>query len=107
MLFSSPMRLHKGDRVKVTVGKDRGRSGKILRIDTQKETVLVEGLNLYKKHKRPTRQGEKGQVISVNRPMSWVNVQLLCQACERPTRIGVKIEGEKKIRTCKKCGANV
>ena len=101
------MRIKKGDKVQILIGKDSGKSGKILEIDTKNDTVTVEGFNVYKKHKRPTKQGEKGQIISLIRPMTASNVQLLCSSCGKPTRIGIRFEGEKKVRACKKCRATM
>lgn len=101
------MRIKKGDKVQIMVGKDSGKNGKILYVDTKKNAVMVEGLNVFKKHKRPTRQGEKGQIISITKPIKAANVQLLCPSCEKPTRVGFRFEGEKKVRMCKKCKATI
>lgn len=101
------MRIRKGDTVQIMIGKDRGKQAKVLMVDTKNTSVLVEGLNQYKKHKRPTRQGEKGQIITISRPVRVANVQLLCGSCNRPTRLGMRFEGERKVRFCKKCKAAV
>ena len=112
------------------VGKDGGKSGKISEIDTKKNSVLVPGLNMFKKHKKPQKQGEKGQIISISRSIPIGNVQLLCGSCNRPTRVGFRFEGDpsthstgsgqadsplrsssyegqagqrKKVRFCKRC----
>ena len=101
------MKIKKGDTVKILTGKDSGKTGKVLVIDTKKEKVLVEGLNMFKKHQRPKRQGEKGEIISVARPMEASNVLLVCPRCGQPTRVGYKLEGGKKLRTCKKCKSTI
>lgn len=101
------MNIKKGDTVKIMVGKDNGKSGKILRIDYKKDSVLIEGLNLFKKHKKPTNKNEKGQVISLPRPINSSNVQLICKSCDKPTRLGFRIEGDHQIRFCKKCKVSV
>ena len=95
------MRIKKGDNIKVLSGKERGKTGTVISVDSDRERVAVEGLNLYKKHTRPRRQGEKGQVISVSRPMHASNVMLVCPSCKEATRIGYRTEGERKVRYCK------
>jgi len=93
------------------VGKDKGKTGKILRLMEKDMAVAVEGLNLYKKHVRPKRQGEKGETIHIARPVSISNVMLMCMSCKRPARLGYRIEesetgGQKdrtKRRYCKRC----
>ena len=103
------MKLHKGDTVKIIVGKDRGKTGKISRVDSATGRIVVENLNLVKKHRRPRRQGEKGEIVSVARAVSGSNVMIVCPNCGKNTRIGYKLSGEgiarKKSRYCKKCEA--
>lgn len=89
------------------IGKDSGKSGKIAEVDNRNEKIMISGFNVYKKNKKPTKQGEKGQVISISRFIPVSNVQLLCHGCGKPTRIGYKVEGDKKIRICKKCGVAI
>lgn len=101
------MRIHKGDIVQIMVGKDVGKSGKVIRAYPEENKVLLENLNLYKKHRRPQRQGEKGEIITVARSLPAANVQLMCQNCGRPVRAGFRLEGEKKIRYCKRCKAAI
>lgn len=101
------MRLHKGDNVKIMIGKDSGKSGKITEVDNKNEKIMISGFNVYKKNKKPTKQGEKGQVISISRFIPVSNVQLLCKGCGEPTRVGYKIDGAKKVRICKKCKATI
>ncbi|MBI2035075.1 MAG: 50S ribosomal protein L24 [Candidatus Liptonbacteria bacterium] len=97
------MNIKKGDTVKILAGKDRGKTGKILKMLLPGGKVIVDGINIYKKHTRPKRQGEKGEVVSLPRPIGISNVQAVCQNCGKATRIGIRIDGEKKIRYCKKC----
>ena len=101
------MKLHKGDNIKVLSGKDRGKTGKILNIDSVSGKILVEGINLFKKHRRAKRQGEKGEIVTVPRPLHVGKVALLCPSCGKAARVGSRIEGDKKSRYCKKCGSNV
>ncbi len=98
------MKIKKGDIVLITKGKDREKSGKVLSAFPKENKVLVEGLNLRKKHVRPTKSGEKGQIIQVPVPISVANVKLICSKCGKAVRVGYRIEGEKKYRICKKCG---
>lgn len=97
------MRLKKGDNVLVITGKDKGRKGKIMRAYPANSNILIEGLNLKKKHRRPRKEGEKGQVVEMPAPIHISNVKLICSKCSKPTRTGYLIEGGKKTRICKKC----
>lgn len=101
------MKIHKGDTIEITTGKDRGKTGKVLKVLIKKNRVLVDGLNLYKKHVRSKRQGEKGEVVSVPRPIDVSNVMLVCPGCGQAARVGFRSDAEKKWRACKKCGATV
>ncbi len=101
------MKLKKGDKVEVLMGKYRGKTGKILTVLNDRGMALVEGVNIYKKHQKAKRQGEKGEVVLVPRPLRAANLMLVCSNCGRPTRIGHKFEGDKKIRVCKKCSAAI
>ncbi len=97
------MKIKKGDLVLVTTGKDRGRTGKIIKALPQNRKVLVEGLNLRKKHVRPKRQGEKGQVVEVPAALNASNIKIICPKCGKATRIGYSLEKDIKSRICKKC----
>lgn len=101
------MRIKKGDTVKIIQGKEKGKTGKVLSTMPQSERILVEGLNLYKKNVKPKKQGEKGQIITIPRSMNASNAMLLCPACGKATRIGAVVENDKKVRSCKKCGARI
>lgn len=99
------MRIKKGDTVKILTGKDRGKSGKVIKVYPQAGKLTVEGVNIYKKHSRPKRQGEKGEIVSVVRPIRVSNAAFVCSKCGKPARLGFKIDGERKVRYCKKCNA--
>lgn len=101
------MNIKKGDNVKITAGKNRGKTGKVLYTFPLRNRVSVEGVNLYKKHVRPKKQGEKGEVVEVARPISASNVSVICPACGKPTRIGRRREGKNVIRVCKKCDKTI
>ncbi|MBN2197817.1 50S ribosomal protein L24 [Candidatus Wolfebacteria bacterium] len=101
------MKMKKGDIVKITTGKDKGKTGKILKTLIKKDKILIEGLNLYKKHVRPKREGEKGQMVSVPRPIDISNTALICSSCNQATKIGHRFENKKKVRFCKKCKTTI
>lgn len=101
----SQMTIKKGDQVKVMRGKDKGKSGAVLYVDSAASLLSVEGLNLVKKRSKPRQQGKKGETVLVARPLSASNVMLICKSCKLPTRIGNRFEGDIKVRYCKKCQA--
>jgi large subunit ribosomal protein L24 len=101
------MKIIKGDTVKIVSGKDRGKTGTVLRALPAEDKVIIEGLNLVKKHSRPKKQGEKGQMVSVPRPLGASKVMLVCASCKEPTRVGSRAEGARKVRYCKKCKAKI
>ena len=101
------MKIRKGDTVLITSGKDRGRKGKVLKVFPKESRILVEGINLRKKHRKPRRSGEKGQIIEMPAPISISNVKLICPKCGKATRVGYKIVERKKYRICKKCGQEI
>ena len=90
-------------------GKDRGKTGKVssILVKAEEKKVVVEGLNRVKRHQRPRKQGQKGQIIEVERAVSASAVQLICSSCGKPTRVAHKMEGKTKTRICKKCGAQI
>ena len=98
------MKLKVDDTVKVTAGKDRGRVGKVQKLFPRKNKVLVEGVNMYKKHQKPQGQGKPGGIIDITRPLSIASVALICPKCKQQTRVGYKLEDSgKKMRICRKC----
>lgn len=101
------MRIKKGDIVKVITGKDRAKSGKVLQIYGEENRLLVEGVNLMKKHMKPKQQGKPGEVVTVSRPIHASNVMVVCSSCKEAARIGHRIEKEKKVRYCKKCNVTI
>lgn len=97
------MNIKKGDTIKILVGKDRGKTGKVISVDAKAGKVSLEGLNLYKKHVKPKTQGQKGEVVSIARPMDISNVAIVCSNCNKQTRVGFRMDGDKKVRYCAKC----
>jgi len=101
------MKLKRGDNIIMLNGKDRGKTGKISMVIPNIDKVVVEGLNLIKKNVRAKKQGQKGQIISKERAVSASSVALVCKSCGKMTRIGIRFNGENKIRICKKCKSEV
>ncbi|MCL4353888.1 50S ribosomal protein L24 [Patescibacteria group bacterium] len=91
----------KGDNVKVVAGKDKGKSGKIEKVFSKESKVLVEGVNLYKRHQKAKAQGQKSEIITISKPLPLANVAFICPKCKKQTRIGFN---EKGARFCRKCG---
>ncbi len=97
-------KIKKGDMVQAIKGKDAGKKGKVIAIFTEKSKALVEGINLVKKHKRQTRQDQKGGIVSIEAAIALANLMLVCTHCSRASRTGVKIlDDGKKMRFCKAC----
>jgi large subunit ribosomal protein L24 len=101
------MRIKKNDQVKVNLGKSSGKTGKVLRVFPAENKIIVEGLNLIKKHMRPKKEGEKGQRVEIPGKMNVSNAMLVCPKCGKTTRVGSKQLGDKKVRVCKKCQAEI
>jgi LSU ribosomal protein L24P len=98
-------KLKTGDDVFVITGKDKGKSGKILKVFPKEERAIVEGINKIKKHLKPTPRNPQGGIIEIFGKIHISNLMLICPKCKRPTRVGIKIlEDKRKIRYCKKCG---
>jgi len=97
------IKLKKEDTVQVIAGKDAGKSGKVLRIDRNKGRVVIQGLNMVKKSVKPRSQQDKGGIIDIEAGLAVSNVMIVCKKCG-PTRIGYKIDGDSKVRVCRKCG---
>ncbi len=96
------IKLRIGDTVKITLGKDKGREGKIESIDYKKKTVIVPGINIYKKHVK-SFQGQKGGIYDLPRPLPFSKVALICPKCKKQTRVGFRILEKEKVRVCAKC----
>lgn len=96
------MKIKKGDKVKILLGKDRGKEGKVAYVLGKDKKAFVEGANLYKRHVK--KQGTiEGGIIDLPKPMDISNIALVCPNCNKSTRVGFKMEGNEKVRVCKKC----
>ena len=100
------MKLHKGDRVRVLSGKDRGKEGDVMRVIPKTNRVIVDGVNVAKRHQRATRATMQGGIIDKDMPIHVSNVAIVCATCG-PTRIGYRFDGNNKIRVCRKCGKDL
>jgi large subunit ribosomal protein L24 len=96
-------KIKKNDQVQIMAGKDRGKSGRVLQVDRDRGRVVIEGLNMVKKAIRPRGQNQKGGISSVEAALAISNVQIVCKKCG-PTRIGLRMDQDQKVRFCKKCG---
>jgi large subunit ribosomal protein L24 len=109
------LRVKKGDRVRVRAGKDRGKEGEIMRVLPKDGKVIVEGVNVAKKHQRTTRATMQGGIIDKDMPIPVSNVSIICPSCG-PTRVGYRFDSSigiaddrvvTKVRVCKKCGGDL
>lgn len=99
------MRVKTGDTVQVITGKDKGKRGKIVRALPKVERVVVEKVNLVKRHTKPSADNVSGGIVTMEAPIHVSNVMIVCKACKKPTRIGHSFNAEgQKHRTCKRCG---
>ena len=103
----SGLRIKKGDRVIVLTGKDRGKQGTVLRVLPKDAKVVVEGVNIARRHTRATRANQQSGIIDKDMPMQASNVAIICPSCG-PTRIGYRFDDQnKKVRICRKCGGDI
>ena len=97
------MKFKKGDEIVITAGKDKGKKGKIEKISQDNNTVLIPGLNIFKRHLKKRDDKTPAGIIDFSRPISVGNIAFICKKCGKATRIGYKITNGKKERICKKC----
>lgn len=100
-------KIRKGDSVKILLGKDRGKDGKVERVLNKEGKALVTGVNVYKRHVGKKVTGGEGQILSLIKPIDISNVALICPNCKKPVRVGFKKDGNVKIRICRKCGKDL
>ena len=101
------MNVKKGDTVVVLSGKDKGKQGTVLGTVPAEDKVVVEGINMVTCHVKPRRQGETGGIVKREAALYASKVQVVCPKCKKGTRVAHKIEGGKKTRVCKHCGAEL
>lgn len=101
------MKIRRQDTVLIISGKDRGKKAKVLKVFPDERKIAVEGVNIRKKHVRPRKSGEKGQIAEIAAPIHISNAKLICPKCGKAVRVGYKIIEKNKLRVCKKCGQEV
>jgi large subunit ribosomal protein L24 len=100
--------VRRGDTVGVIAGREKGKRGKVLRVLTGKGRVLVEHVNMIKKHQRPTQKLRQGGIIEREGPLALSNVLVVCARCDKPSRTGIKVLSDgRKVRSCRRCGEAV
>ncbi len=98
------MKIHRGDEVVVLLGKDRGRRGKVKKVLPKKQMVVVEGINIVKKHVKA--QGKQpGGILEIEKPLLASKVMVVCPHCHQPTRVAYRVEKGQKLRVCRRCGS--
>ncbi len=99
------MKIKTNDNVKIISGKDKGKTGKVLQVFPSESKVVVEGMNIIKKHLKSKKAGEPGQQIELSGPMAVSKVMLVCPKCQKAIRVGYAINGDQKQRVCRACKA--
>jgi large subunit ribosomal protein L24 len=103
--MSTLPKIKRNDTVRILRGKDAGKKGKVLAVLPQAQTVVVEGMNMVKKHVKAKSGGQKGQRVSIAAPLRVANVQVVCTQCKKGTRVGITRENGVRQRVCKHCNA--
>ena len=104
----SGLKIKKGDKVKVLTGKDRGAEGEVMRVLPAAGKVIVDGVNVAKKHQKATKATMQGGIIDKDMPIPVANVAILCPACGKATRVGYQVDPDgTQTRMCKKCGGEM
>jgi large subunit ribosomal protein L24 len=97
------MKIHTNDTVLVTGGKDKGKQGTVTKVFPQKASVIVKGINTYKRHLKKQSDKNPGGIVQIERPLPVANVMVVCPTCKKPVRVGYEVVGDTKTRICKKC----
>lgn len=99
------LKIRKDDQIMVIAGREKGKTGKVMKVDPEKSKVYVEKLNMVKRHQKPSQKYKHGGIIEKEAPMAISNLMLLCEKCKGPVRVGKKLlDDGKRVRFCKKCG---
>ena len=96
-------KIRKNDTVQVLAGKDKGKRGSVVSVNLKKETVIVSGVNIVKKAMKKRSEQDQGGIAEIEAPLNISNIAIVCKKCG-PVKIGYKIDGDKKVRVCRKCG---
>jgi large subunit ribosomal protein L24 len=101
-------RIKKDDKVKVLTGKDKGKIGKVLKIERKTQRAVIENINIVKVHQKPSQANPRGGITDKTMPIHVSNLMLMCNNCVKPTRVGIKqLEDGKRVRVCKKCNEQI
>ncbi len=104
-MIADKINIKKDDKVKILVGKDKGKIGKVLKVNRKKNRLLVEKINIVKRHSRPSQKNRQGGIIEKEMPIQSSNVMVMCNKCVTPTRVKMqRLEDGNKVRVCGKCG---
>lgn len=101
------MNIKKNDKVYITKGKDKGKSGTVKKVLIDKNKIIITGINKYKKHIKPTRENPQGGIQDFESAISVSNVKIICPSCTKSTKTGYKTIKDKKVRICKKCNQSI
>ena len=101
------MRIKKGDNVQVLSGNDKGKTGEVLEVIPKEDKIVVKGVNVRKKHVKARKQGDESGIIPVECAIPASNVNVVCPKCGKVTKVGYRVDNDKKVRVCKKCGAEL
>ncbi len=101
------MKIRKGDQVQVIAGKDLGKTGEVTRVLVAADKVIVDGVNVAKRHQRATKATMQGGIIDKDMPIHVSNVAIVCTSCGKHSRIGYRMDGDTKVRVCRKCGKDL
>lgn len=101
------MKIKKGDTVKLLYGKDSGKSGAVVAVNTKTNKVVVEGLNIYKKHVKGDGRQKVSEILTIEKALPVSKVMLICPLCNKATKINIRREDKKVVRVCKKCGKDI
>ena len=100
-----PLRIRKDDTVKMLSGRDKGKTGKVIRVITKKNAALVEQINIVKRHQKPTQKVPQGGIVEKEAPVALSRLMLFCNRCHKGTRPKIKkLENLNRVRVCKHCG---
>ena len=101
------MKIRKGDQVQVIAGNDLGKTGEVTRVLVAADKVIVDGVNVAKRHQRATKATMQGGIIDKDMPIHVSNVAIVCTSCGKHSRIGYRMDGDTKVRVCRKCGKDL
>ena len=101
------MRIRKGDNVQVLSGNDKGKTGEVLEVMQKEDKIVVKGVNVRKKHVKARKQGDESGIIPVECAIPASKVNVVCPKCGKVTKVGYRVDNDKKVRVCKKCGAEL